>query len=60
MPTKGLIFLEKQALWQLFLGNRLYRIAFPHPLRRRRAPVVGVDLFLTGGSRDRKHKARKA
>lgn len=43
--TKGLFFLGKQALWQLFLGSRLYRIAFPHPPRPQRAPVVGVDLF---------------
>ena len=45
IATKGLIFLGKQAFWQLFLGNQLYRIAFPHPAGRQPAPVVGADLF---------------
>jgi hypothetical protein len=59
-PTRCLIFLDKQALWQLFLAICLYRIAFPQQLRRQRAPACGADMFFTGGFKDRKHKARTA
>jgi len=56
---KCLIFLGKQALPRLFLAMRLYRIAFPHLLRRLTARCSRGDLIFTGGSKDRKYQARK-